>query len=163
MPKILSNTRIPVDYEKFSKLSEVTGKTWADLAREIGRSPYYLTGIKNRMLEHPVEKFGCDSKNSLLKLEYLFLLNKYGYEFKKEVVKPEPKEDPNKRLRKDVPAEQTDTYIAVYFGVMDAMKDYYKWVKEQLDEGEEPFPKLVAPEEPADEVKIKKQKPVAKG
>ena len=162
MPRNLPETRVPIDYEKFSKLSEVTGKTWADLAREIGRSPYYLTGIKNRMPEHPIEKYGCDSKNSLQKLEYLFLLNKYGYEFKYEAPVEQPKPVVSCPI-KDVPPEQTDTYIATYFGVRDALKDFYKWMKEQ-EKAEEPVPKIVAPEEPADEVKIKKQKkPVAKG
>ena len=158
MPKINNQVRVPLDKEKFERLPEITGKSWRELCGDIGRSPYYLTGIKNRMDEDPYEKVGCTSKNSLLKLEYLFLLNKYGYEFK---YIPKVVEEPKKPVceNKDVPPEQTDTYIATYFGVMDALKDFYKWKLEQ----ETPVPKIVAPEEPANEVKIKKQKPVAKG
>ena len=124
MPKSINSGRILVDPIKMEKLPEITGKTWRYLSEELGRSSYYLTGIKNRAKSHPADKYGVCSKNSLFKLEYNFLVGKYGYEFKlEEPVKPEPKKA---EINKEVPVEQTDTYIAVYFGVLDALKDFYK-------------------------------------
>lgn len=124
MPKSINSGRILVDPDKMDKLPEITGKTWRYLSEELGRSPYYLTGIKNRARNYPADKYGACSKNSLFKLEYNFLVGKYGYEFKlEEPVKPEPKKT---EVNKEVPVEQTDTYIAVYFGVLDALKEFYQ-------------------------------------
>lgn len=176
MPKSTNNGRILIDPNKMDKLPEITGKTWRYLSEELGRSPYYLTGIKNRARHYPADKYGACSKNSLFKLEYNFLVGKYGYEFKlEEPVKPEPKKV---EVNKDVPVEQTDTYIAVYFGVLDALKEFYQCnnimevfdVKEEVDplsmsshERAEVFRKGLSSSKPSkDEEKILKQKPVAK-
>lgn len=175
MPKSSNNGRILIDPDKMEKLPEITGKTWRYLSEELGRSPYYLTGIKNRARKYPADKYGACSKNSLFKLEYNFLVGKYGYEFKlEEPVKPEPKKT---EINKEVPVEQTDTYIAVYFGVLDALKEFFQCnninhivydretdpLSMSSHERAEVFKKGLSGAKPSkDEAKILKQKPVAK-
>ena len=134
MPKTCKETnelRIPVDPEKFEQLLELANKPIRQLSTELGRCVYYLTGIKNRCRKNPVREYGVTSANSLTKLEYQYLKNKYDFEFKLEMPVEEEKPDhgryPMENLsKKDLPENQKDTYIAVYFGVLDALKDFHR-------------------------------------
>lgn len=139
MGKRIAANRVIIDPEKVNKLVELVSKdglSLADVSREIGRSYCYLSNIKNYILREDVDMTVASSKNSIQKLEYDYILNKWGVDIKYEA----PVEVKVPVSNKNIPPEQGDIYIAVYFGVLDAMRDFRKECEES-DEHKEEEPK----------------------